>query len=227
MSAEHAIDLDAIKQAIFKNKLPDFLKHTYFWMITDQKSNVLSCSSCKDVHHFLNPMKLSTENNNRLFSVELVVEPSRSVAVALESITFTFPIKNNLFSLKLFFLLKNTNIKFRLFNSVFFNRRDRFYNYLDFINAVKKLKNTNPLTLLTDNEWVIAWLVIHGLTNTDIANITDRSIYTIKDRVSRILGINKLELFNRYLLSDVGFYLNWDCYVPLSLIKNTVHKNTL
>ncbi|MER5023070.1 hypothetical protein KDV81_22290, partial [Providencia stuartii] len=59
-------------------------------------------------------------------------------------------------------------------------------------------------------------------TNPEISNVMDKSINTIKSTVSRILGIYKLELYDRNLLSDVGLYLNWDCYVPLSLIKNTV-----
>ncbi|MEQ5731201.1 helix-turn-helix transcriptional regulator [Providencia alcalifaciens] len=223
MSIHDPIDLDAIKQAVFRKNLPDFLKHVYFWMITDLNNHVLSCSSPENVNSILNSQKIQQATNGfTLSSIELVIPTHGHIAIALEVISYQMLINNQLVILKIYNMMKNKNIKFRIFHANFFIRDDRFNNKLDFLNSIERLKYKKPWESLTDHEWAVAWLVIHRLTNPEISNAMDKSINTIKSTVSRILGIYKLELYDRNLLSDVGLYLNWDCYVPLSLIKNTV-----
>ncbi|MGF7420260.1 hypothetical protein [Providencia rettgeri] len=223
MSIHDPIDLDAIKQAVFRENLPDFLNCAYFWMIIDQNNHVLSCSSPDNVKSILNSQKIQqTTNSFTISSIELIIQPNSHIGIALEVNSFKMKVHNQIVCIKIYNLMKNTNIKFRIFHADFFIRDDRFDNKLDFINSINRLKYKKPWESLTDHEWAVAWLVIHRLTNPEISNAMDKSINTIKSTVSRILGIYKLELYDRNLLSDVGLYLNWDCYVPLSLIKNTV-----
>lgn len=223
MSTHDPIDLDAIKQAVFRENLPDFLNHVYFWMITDQYNQILSCSSPENVNSILNSKKLSQNDNDFSFSsIELVTHEQYPIAMVLEVISFKMTINEMLVCLKVFNTIKNTNVKFELFNSKIFNRIDKNYNELSFFDSINRLQKLNPLEVLTAKEWTVAWLIIHGLTNKEIAKIKNKSVNTINKTVSRLLGIYKLDLFDRHLLSDVGFYLNWDCYVPLSLIESTV-----
>ncbi|MEQ5091602.1 hypothetical protein ABN224_16515 [Providencia rettgeri] len=223
MSTHDPIDLDAIKQAVFRENLPDFLNHVYFWMITDQDNHVLSCSSHENVKLILNSIKILSKNDKFIFSsIELVPLPHSHIAIALEVNCFKMMINNQVVFLRVFNLMKNTNIKFRVFYSDTFTRKDKFDNKLDFLDSVNRLKNKNPWIKFTEHEWTVAWLIIHRLTNKEIAKITNKNIYTINDTVSRVLGMYKLDLYDRYLLSDVGLYLYWDCYVPRSLLKSTV-----
>lgn len=223
MSIHDPIDLDAIKQAVFRKNLPDFFNHVYFWLITDLDNHVLSCSSSENVNSILNSKKIQQKTSYFTFSsIELVTPTHGHIAIALEVISYQMMINNQLIIMKIYNIMKNTNIKFRVFNPDFFGRDDRFNNKLDFFNSIGRLKYTKPWESFTDHEWTVAWLVIHRLTNPEISNAIDKSINTIKSTVSRILGIYKLDLYDRNLLSDVGLYLNWDCYVPLSLVRNTV-----
>ncbi|HHR5913988.1 TPA: hypothetical protein ACS7WR_003653 [Providencia alcalifaciens] len=223
MSTHDPIDLDAIKQAVFRENLPDFLNYAYFWMITDQDNHVLSCSSPENVKSILNSQKIpQTTNGFKLSSIELIVPPKSHVVIALEVSSFKMIINSQIVFLRMYSLMKNTNIKFKIFYSTLFTRKDKFDNKLDFLDSVNRLQHTTPWITFTEHEWTVAWLIIHRSTNKEIAKITNKNIYTINDTVSRILGMYKLDLYDRYLLSDVGLYLHWDCYVPLSLLKNTV-----
>ncbi|HHE6471512.1 TPA: response regulator transcription factor [Providencia rettgeri] len=220
MSIHDPIDLDAIKQAVFRENLPDFLNNVYFWMILDQNSQVLSCSSPEKLHSILNSLKISKKE--KIFntsSIELVKHQLYPIAIAMEVIDLAFSHDGNIVNLKIYDYMVNTNIKFRVFNSELSIRRDSFYNQLDLDSSIKRLKDINPLELLTSTEWTVAWLVIHGLTNPEVAKIMERSHDTIKAHVSRILGASRLSVFNRYLLSDIAFQLNWDCFVPLSILE--------
>lgn len=220
MSTHDPIDLDAIKQAVFRKNLPDFLKHVYFWMITDLNNHVLSCSSPEKLHSILNSLKIPKKNKRfNISSIELVKHQLYPIAIAMDVIDLVFSHEGNVVNLKIYDYMENTNIKFRVFNSELFIRKDSFYNQLDFISSIKRLKEINPLELLTSTEWTVAWLVIHGLTNPEVAKIMKRSNDTIKEHVSRILGASRLRVFNRYLLSDIAFQLNWDCFVPLSILE--------
>ncbi|MEY0039446.1 hypothetical protein AB7W68_19380 [Providencia rettgeri] len=223
MSIHDPIDLDAIKQAVFRENLPNFLNYAYFWMIIDQDNHVLSCSSPENVNSILNSQKIQqTTNSFAISSIELIIQPNSHIAIALEVNSFKMKINNQIVCIKIYNLIRNTNIKFRVFNSYFFIRNDRFDNKLDFIASIERLKYAKPWETFTDHEWTVAWLIIHKLTNPEIAEATNKNFYTIKDTVERILGMHKLDLYDRNLLSDVGLYLHWDCYVPLSLINNAV-----
>ncbi|USR67181.1 LuxR C-terminal-related transcriptional regulator (plasmid) [Providencia stuartii] len=220
MPTHDPIDLDAIKQAVFRENLPDFLNNVYFWMILDHDSQVLSCSSPEKIHSILNSLKvIKKEKNFSISSIELVKHQLYPIAIAMEVTEFIFSNNNENVRLKIYNVMENTNIKFRVFNSELSLRRDSFYNQLDLDSSIKRLKNINPLELLTSTEWTVAWLVIHGLTNPEVAKIMERSHDTIKAHVSRILGASRLSVFNRYLLSDIAFQLNWDCFVPLSILE--------
>ncbi|MEX9748514.1 LuxR C-terminal-related transcriptional regulator [Providencia rettgeri] len=226
MSTYDPIDLDAIKQAVFRENLPDFLNSVYFWMILDQDSQVLSCSSPEKLHSILNSLKISQKDKHfNISSIELIKHQIYPIAIAMEVIELVFSHEGNVVNLKIYDYMENTNIKFRVFNSELSIRKDSFYNQLDSLSSIKRLKEINPLELLTSTEWTVAWLVIHGLTNPEVAKIMERSNDTIKEHVSRILGASRLSVFNRYLLSDIAFQLNWDCFVPLSLLKK-YHENT-
>ncbi|EJF7713756.1 hypothetical protein M8697_004050, partial [Providencia rettgeri] len=145
MSIHDPIDLDAIKQAVFRKNLPDFLKHVYFWMITDLNNHVLSCSSPENVNSILNSQKIQQANNGfTLSSIELVIPTHGHIAIALEVISYQMFINNQLVILKIYNMLKNTNIKFRIFHADFFIRDDRFDNKLDFINSINRLKYKKP-----------------------------------------------------------------------------------
>ncbi|MEX9225525.1 hypothetical protein AB7W40_20260 [Providencia rettgeri] len=219
MSIHDPIDLDAIKQAVFSENLPNFLNYAYFWMITDLSNHVLSCSSPEKLTSILNSQKIQqTKNNFTMSSMELFIPTNSHIAIALEVNSFKMEINNQIVFISLYNLMKNTNIKFRVFNSNFFIRNDRFDNKLDFISSVERLKYASPWENFTNHEWTVAWLIIHKLTNSEIAEATNKNFYTVKDTVERILGMNKLDLYDRNLLSDVGLYLHWDCYVPLSLM---------
>lgn len=220
MSTYDPIDLDAIKQAVFRENLPDFLNHVYFWMITDQDNHVLSCSEPENLTSILNSQKISPKD--KLFgmsSIELVKHKLYPIAIVLECIEFKFSNNERVVYLKIYNLLENTNIKFRIFNSKLSIRKDSFYNELDLLTSMERLKNVNPLDILTTTEWTVAWLIIHGLTYREVAKVLERGHETIKDHVSRILGASRLSVFNRYLLSDIAFQLNWDCFVPLSILE--------
>lgn len=220
MSTHDPIDLDAIKQAVFREYLPDFLNSVYFWLILDQSGQVLSCSSPEKLHSILNSLKIpKKEKRFNISSIELVKHQLYPIAIAMDVIDLVFSHEGNIINLKIYDYMENTNIKFRVFNSEFFIRKDSFYNQLDFLSSIKRLKEINPLGLLTSTEWTVAWLVIHGLTNPEVAKIMKRSNETIKEHVSRILGASRLRVFNRYLLSDIAFQLNWDCFVPLSILE--------
>ncbi|CAG9436684.1 helix-turn-helix domain-containing protein [Providencia alcalifaciens] len=227
MSTHDLIDLDAIAQVIFNEKTPKFLNSAYFWMITDQDNQVLSCSSHENVKRILNSIKIPPKSDEIIFStIELVPFPHSHIAIALEVNCFKMTINNQIIYLKIYNTIKNTNIKFKVFKSNLSTRKDGFYNILDFTSAIERLRTINPLELLTSNEWVVAWLIIHGLTNSEISCIMNISVNTVKNYVTNVL-VNKLKLFNRYLLSDVGFTLNWDCFVPLSLINTyCIKKHT-
>ncbi|EAB6419126.1 hypothetical protein D6S13_24335 [Salmonella enterica subsp. enterica] len=219
MSTFDPIDLAAIKQVVFLEKLPNIFNQVYFWMITDQYNRVLSCSSPEKVKSILNSIKISREKDEiGLLPVELVIHHTHSVAIALEVISFKIMLNNQVVYFKIYDLIKNTNVKFKVFKSSLSIRKDGFYNPLDLHSAVEKLKFVNPLELLTSNEWVVSWLIIHGLTNPEISHVMNISVHTVKQYVTNVLS-HKLKLFNRYLLSDVGFSLNWDCFVPLPLIN--------
>ncbi|OHT23068.1 hypothetical protein A3Q29_21430 [Providencia stuartii] len=219
MSTCDPIDLDAIKQAVFRENLPEFLEKFYFWMITDQNNHVLSCSSPDNVNSILNSQKiLKVKDELSFLSIELVTHHIHPIAIALEVISFKMTINDQLVYFKIYDLIKNTNIKFKVFKSNLSIRRDGFYNPLDFNSAIERLRNVNPLDLLTNNEWIVSWLIIHGLTNPEISAVMNISINTVKNYVTNVL-VHKLKLFSRYLLSDIGFALNWDCFVPLSLIN--------
>ncbi|ENN8378779.1 response regulator transcription factor [Providencia rettgeri] len=223
MSIHDPIDLDAIKQAVFSENLPNFLNYAYFWMITDLSNHVLSCSSPEKLTSILNSQKIQqTKNNFTMSSMELFIPTNSHIAIALEVNSFKMEINNQIVFISLYNLMKNTNIKFRVFNSNFFIRNDRFDNKLDFISSVERLKYASPWENFTNHEWTVAWLIIHKLTNSEIAEATNKNFYTVKDTVERILGMNKLDLYDRNLLSDVGLYLHWDCYVPLSLMDIAV-----
>ncbi|HHR5944732.1 TPA: response regulator transcription factor [Providencia alcalifaciens] len=226
MPVQDPIDLDAIKQVVFRENLPDFLNNVYFWMILDQDRQVLSCSSPEKLHSILNSQKISKKAKKfNISSLELVKHQLHPIAIAMEVIDLVFSHEGNVFNLKIYDYMENTNIKFRVFNSELSIRKDSFYNQLDLLSSIKRLKEINPLELLTSTEWTVAWLVIHGLTNPEVAKIMERSNDTIKEHVSRILGASRLGIFNRYLLSDIAFQLNWDCFVPLSILEK-YHKNT-
>ncbi|MEQ5075631.1 LuxR C-terminal-related transcriptional regulator [Providencia alcalifaciens] len=220
MSTHDPIDLDAIKQAVFREYLPDFLNSVYFWMILDQSSQVLSCSSPEKLLSILNSLKIpKKEKRFNISSIELVKHQLYLIAIVMDVIDLVFSHEGNIVNLKIYDYMENTNIKFRFLNSEFFIRKDSFYNQQDFLSSIKRLKEINPLELLTSTEWTVAWLVIHGLTNPEVAKIMKRSNGTINEHVSRILGASRLRVFNRYLLSDIAFQLNWDCFVPLSILE--------
>ncbi|HHR6174496.1 TPA: hypothetical protein ACS781_003893 [Providencia alcalifaciens] len=217
------IDLDAIKQAVFRENLPKIFNYVYFWMITDQDGRVLSCSSPENVKSILNSQKIHQATNGfTTSSIELIVLPNSHIAIALEVNSFKMEVNNQIVFIKLYDLMKNTNIKFRVFHSDFFIRDDRFGNKLDFFDSIDRLRYAKPWESFTDHEWTVTWLIIHKLTNPEIAEVTNKNFYTIKDTVERVLGMNKLDLYDRNLLSDVGLYLHWDCYIPLSLVNITV-----
>ncbi|QXX85142.1 hypothetical protein J6836_22570 (plasmid) [Providencia sp. R33] len=223
MSIHDPIDLDAIKQAVFRENLPNFLNHAYFWMITDQDNHVLSCSSHENVNSILNSIKIPPKSDKFIFpSIELVPLPHSNIAISLEVNCFKMIINSQIVFLRMYNFIRNTNIKFRIFYSDLFTRKDKFDNKLYFSDSINRLQHTTPWITFTEHEWTVGWLIIHRLTNKEIAKITNKNIYTINDTVSRILGMYKLDLYDRYLLSDVGLYLYWDCYVPLSLLKDTV-----
>ncbi|ENN8378686.1 hypothetical protein ACAX46_004152 [Providencia rettgeri] len=223
MSIHDPIDLDAIKQAVFRENLPDFFNNAYFWMITDQNDHVLSSSSHENVKSILNSIKIPPKSDKFNFSsIELVPLTHLNIAISLEVNCFKMMVNNQVVVFRMYNLMRNTNIKFRVFYSDLFTRKDKFNNKLYFLDSVNRLQYTTPWVTFTEHEWTVAWLIIHRLTNKEIAQITSKNIYTINDTVSRILGMYKLDLYDRYLLSDVGLYLYWDCYVPLSLLKSTV-----
>ncbi|WP_272682042.1 response regulator transcription factor [Providencia sp. PROV129] len=220
MPTHDPIDLDAIKQAVFRENLPDFLNNVYFWMILDHDSQVLSCSAPEKVHSILNSLKVIKKDKCfSISSIELVKHQLYPIAIAMEVTEFKFSNNKNIVKLKIYNVMENTNIKFRVFNSELSIRKDSFYNELDLASSINRLKDINPLEILTSTEWTVAWLVIHGLTNPEVAKIMERSHDTIKAHVSRILGASRLSIFNRYLLSDIAFQLNWDCFVPLSILE--------
>ncbi|HHR6458234.1 TPA: helix-turn-helix transcriptional regulator [Providencia alcalifaciens] len=222
------IDLDVIKQVLFQENLSNILNNVYFWMITDQKSNVLSCSSQQKLPCILNSIKIPHKEKEHLTSIELIIDEVKSIAIALDVLHLKLTIENEIIYFKLYDLMKGSNIKFNLFEFIIFNQKDRNEIELSFFNAIERLKKINPINKLTKNEWTVAWLVIHGITSKEISKITGKSINTINKTITRILGVYKLELFDRDLLSDVGFYLRWDCYIPLFLIKNIqTHTNVL
>ncbi|HGV9232355.1 TPA: hypothetical protein ACNOH1_002601, partial [Providencia rettgeri] len=106
MSIHDPIDLDAIKQAVFRKNLPDFLKHVYFWMITDLNNHVLSCSSPENVNSILNSQKIQQANNGfTLSSIELVIPTHGHSAIALEVISYQMFINNQLVILKIYNML--------------------------------------------------------------------------------------------------------------------------
>ncbi|HGN0870209.1 regulatory LuxR family protein [Providencia alcalifaciens] len=220
MSTYDPIDLDAIKQAVFRENQPDFLNNVYFWIILDQDSHVLSCSSHEELPSILNSLKIPKKDKRfNISSIELVKHQSYPVVIAMEVIDLIFSHENNILKLKIYNYMQSSNINYRIFNSKLTIRKDGFYNKLNLSISMERLKNINPLELLTSTEWTVAWLVIHGLTNPEIALIMERSLETIKEHVSRILGASRLNVFNRYLLSDVAFQLNWDCFIPLFILE--------
>ncbi|BBG61857.1 helix-turn-helix transcriptional regulator [Providencia rustigianii] len=220
MSTFDPIDLDVVKQVIFKENQPNILNNVYFWMITDQKFNILSCSSQKRLPCILNSIKIPNKEKGGITSIELIIDEDKSIAIALNVLHLKLTVKNEIVYFKLYDFMKTNNIKFNLFEFSFFNKRDGNNIELSFCNAIERLKKVNPINKLTKNEWAVAWLVIHGVTSKEISKITGKSINTINKTITRILGVYKLELFDRDLLSDVGFYLRWDCYIPLLLIRN-------
>ncbi|MEX0425972.1 hypothetical protein KDV38_20010, partial [Providencia rettgeri] len=118
MSTHDPIDLDAIKQAVFRENLPNFLNHAYFWMITDQENHVLSCSSPENVKSILNSIKIAkTKNELDFLPIELVTHHIYPIALALEVISFKMTINNQLVLLRIYDLIKNSNVKFKIFKS--------------------------------------------------------------------------------------------------------------
>ncbi|MBW3119064.1 hypothetical protein, partial [Providencia rettgeri] len=96
MSTHDPIDLDAIKQAVFRKNLPDFLKHVYFWMITDLNNHVLSCSSPEKLHSILNSLKIPKKNKRfNISSIELVKHKLYPIAIAMDVIDLVFSHEGN------------------------------------------------------------------------------------------------------------------------------------
>lgn len=221
MSIHDPIDLDAIKQAVFRENLHSFLNNVYFWMIIDQNADVLSCSSIEKLNSICSSIKLSTHDSHDLYSIELIKLNMHSVAIPVNVYSFNLLIDNQKIILKIYTKHILFKVDFNLFCFSSFDRIDKYGVKLSFLKTLKRLTLINPLEKLTTKEWLISWLLINRYTNPEIAKITNNKINTINKAVDRILGPKKLAVFDRHLLSDIGRYLNWDCYIPMFLI-NTV-----
>lgn len=225
MSAHDRIDLDAIKQAFFKGVPSNFVENAYFWMIVDQKNNLISCSSSESLNSIQTSIKL--HDTSKIFSTELIKIKTYSVVIPVNIYEFYFSVNNDNFIVKMYIENTSLNIKFKLFYFNYFDRVDKIGNILCFTNIVRQLKIINPLELLSAKEWLITWLLINRYKNNDIATITNNKTNTINKAVDRISGPKKLAIFDRYMLSDVALYLNWDRFIPIFLISSLLKTNKL
>lgn len=226
MPAYDPIDLMSRKQVFFRENQPDFFDNVYFWMIIDQKNDIISCSSVEFLDSILSSIKLDDNFCNSDFSsTELVKINFYSVVIPVDVYSFRVPVNGNEFILKVYIKNISLKISFRFFCMDFFNRIDKKGNLLNFSDAVDKLKSINPLDVLTPKEWVITWLLINRHTNAEIAKVTNNKVNTVNKSVDRILGPKKLAIFDRYMLSDIGYYLDWDRFIPAFIISDISKSN--
>ena len=111
-----------------------------------------------------------------------------------------------------------------------FYYKDNLGNELTIEYAIELLRDVNPFDKISQKDWLIAWLVIHDFTTERISIYLKQKPNSINIAIKRLLGVKKLELFDRDFFKKVARLLGWYNYVPASLIykhtiKTTVYKN--
>lgn len=220
MSDEHAIDLSFGSQDLFRSFIHDAIKKATYWMVFDHDGNVLvsNCNFDLEVHIY-------SQKNTPIYSdspfLSTVFIEDQNYAVFSPHYLYKIPViyKGNSCLLHSYYKILTSDLYHFLFNSCDFNKKDYFGNELDFNFQVNRLKDSNPLSVLTKKEWAIGWLLINGFSTQEISDILNLKINSVRKYIEKILGIQKLAIFKRELFIHLAHYLGWNLYIPSLFIK--------
>lgn len=228
MSNEHAIDLCERSQEDFKNLLLNLNKKSSYWCVFDKNCHILEMSDVLPECFFL-PKK-----NEQCFlfksDVIFLQDEVKSVFKPYEINFDSFFIDDDEYC-AMFLTLNNENyLDLILMDLNNFYYKDNLGNELTIEYAIELLRDVNPFDKISQKDWLIAWLVIHEFTTERISIYLKQKPNSINIAIKRLLGVKKLELFDRDLFKKVARLLGWYNYVPASLIykntiKTTVYKN--
>lgn len=230
MSVDHAIDLSNGSQGVFSSSLSEVIKTATYWTIYDQKNHSLLSNVDFDIkacthnpknqpRHCLIPFltMIFIENQNHSVVSPYYLFKSSIIYLNKECLLYSY------------YKILSADFYHFLFNNDEFNKKDNLGNELSFDVLVKRLKDSNPLMILTKKEWTVSWLLISGFSTIDISEILQIKLNTVRKYIERILGIKKLGIFKRELFIQVALHLGWNLFIPSFFIKKNhcINSQTL
>lgn len=75
----------------------------------------------------------------------------------------------------------------------------------------------NPFISLSEQDWVVAWLMCVGMSKSDMATYLDVSDTVIKRRMRKIYRSLKIRNYDNFMYASVNFY--WQRFIPPSILK--------
>lgn len=223
MSAEHAIDLSFGSQDIFTSFIHNAIKKAAYWMVCDRSDNILVSNFDFDLKaRICNQKNIPVYSNSPFLSTVFIEDANYHVFSPYYLYKSPVIYRGDTCLLYVYYRILTSDLYHFLFNSFYFNKKDYFGNDLDFDFQVKRLKDSNPLLILTKKEWAIGWLLINGFSTQEISVILNLKLNSVRKYIEKILGIQKLAIFKRELFIHLGHYFGWNLYIPSLFINYTV-----
>lgn len=221
MSVEHAIDLSFRSQDLFVSQLREIIKKSSYWMVCSSGDVFLLSNTKTDLRKMtVKPEKNYLISSFPLESVVFVEDKKFSIISPYQLFKIPVTYNNKYCSLYVYFKILRGDFYHCFLNNDLFNKTDSLGNKLDFEFHVNRLKKLNPLTIFTNKEWLVLWLLMQKFSTNEIANTLQLKSNTIKKTIDRVLGVRKLALFQREIFVEVAKYLGWDLLIPVFFLKN-------
>ncbi|EOZ5676991.1 helix-turn-helix transcriptional regulator [Morganella morganii] len=220
MSVEHAIDLSFRSQDLFVSSLKEIIKKSSYWMVCSSDDVFLLSNAKSDLRKItVKPEKDYLLSSFPLESVVFIEDKRFSIVSPYQLFKMPVTYNNKYCLLYVYFKILRNDFYHCFLKNDLFDKVDSLGNKLNFEFQVNRLKEFNPLTIFTNKEWLVLWLLIQSFSTNEIASILQLKPNTIKKTIDRVLGVRKLALFQRELFIEIAKYLGWDLLIPVFFSK--------
>lgn len=225
MSTHDPIDLLVRSQVVFHCLHENLCKISAHWCIFDENRNIINMSESFPSFFF----SLSKKYSQFPFKSNVVFVQNKDNSVFIPYQIFESSIIID--SKKLYCLYLNkyeeTSLDLLLIDGDNFYYKDSFGNKLKINDTIRVLKDINLFKIISQKDWLIAWLIIHDFTTERISLYLNQKQNSIDISIRRFLGVKKLEVFDRDLFKKVARILGWHAYIPASIVYKNAVKTTV
>lgn len=82
--------------------------------------------------------------------------------------------------------------------------------------SICQFQTFNPMEEVTEKQWEAAWLILCGLSVSDVAKMNHTSTTAVKSKLNAMYA--KLNVFSKNDFIYIANYYDWICYIPRSLL---------